>query len=209
MTEIDFYEKGYFVTTLPEEIQSKLWRLAYTTEWVEKEHATHLQYPTEYIRVPKWHPEIVTGKAQPHNQNHYYGSKDIDQHPAELVEVANDIINLKIFDVIKNYRNPSLKYLTMWNGSGQLPWHSDIHDSTDMIVLTYLTEEQTWDESWGGTIELRKQLNEEQLYYNKLYPMTGVMIVLNNNNPLMQHQVTAMLNKEINRYTFNFCYLWN
>ena len=97
----------------------------------------------------------------------------------------------------------------MWNGSANLDWHSDMRDGTDMTVLTYLTEEQTWDESWGGILELCKQLNGKQLYYSKCQPLTGVIVILNNSNPFMVHRVTAMLNKTINRYTFNFGYSLN
>ncbi len=208
MTLEDYFEIGRYITTTPSEIQNKLWRLAYTTDWVEKADSTHLQYPVKYIRIPSWHPEVVSGSDKPFGNNHYYGSKDPDQHPAELVEVANDIIKMPIFNTVKEYRELKLKYLTMWNGAGNLPWHSDINDSTDMIVLVYLTEEETWDESWGGTIEFRKEVNGKELYYEKIQPMTGNMVILNNTNPLMQHQVTPMLNKKINRYTFNFCYSW-
>jgi len=208
MTLEDYFEIGRYVTKVPSEIQTKLWQLAYTTDWVKKENTTHLQYPTKYVRVPSWHPEVISGLAKPFGNNYYYGSKDPNEHPVELVEVANDIIKMPIFNIVKEYRDLKLKYLTMWNGSGDLPWHSDINDSTDMIVLVYLTEEKLWDNSWGGTIEFRKEVNAKNLYYEKLQPMTGNMVILNNTNPLMQHQVTPMLNKEVNRYTFNFCYSW-
>jgi hypothetical protein len=208
MTLEDYFEIGRHITTTPSEIQTKLWRLVYATEWIEKSDSTFLQYPVKYIRVPSWHPEVTSGSDKPFGNNHYYGSKDPNQYPLELVEVANDIIQSPIFDAVKGYRELKLKYLSMWNGAGDLPWHSDIKDSTDMIVLVYLTEEQIWNESWGGTIEFRKEVNSKELYYEKTLPMTGNMIILNNTNPLMQHRVTPMLNKEINRYTFNFCYSW-
>jgi hypothetical protein len=201
MTEQDYFERGYFITTIPDYMQPKLWQLVYTTDWVEKNDCTHLQYPTKYVRVPEWHPEItgVTGN------DHYCGSKDPNKHPKELVEIANNIIKEPLFSVVKEYHDLKLKYLTMWNGSSDLPWHSDINDTTDMIVLLYLTEEIEWIDSWGGTIEFRKNINGG-IYYKKIYPLSGTMIVINNTNPLMQHQVTPMINNEINRYTFNFCY---
>lgn len=203
MTEQDYFERGYYITTIPSHLQSKLWQLVYTTEWVEKNDCTHLQYPTKYVRVPMWHPEItgITGN------DHYFGSKDPNYHPEELVEVGNQIIENSLFNVVKEYRKLQLKYLTMWNGSGDLPWHSDINDTTDMIILMYLTEEQEWDDDWGGTIEFRKNV-EGNRYYKKLQPLSGNMVILNNTNPLMQHRVTPMLNKSVNRYTFNFCYSW-
>lgn len=203
MTEQDYFERGYFITTIPDYIQPTLWELAYTTDWVEKENTTHLQYQTKYVRVPSWHPE-VTGVTC---EDHYCGSKTPANHPEKLVEIGNNIINESHFKVVKEYRDLKLKYLTMWNGSADLPWHSDINDTTDMIVLMYLTEEQEWNDDWGGTIEFRKDVDGNR-YYKKLQPLSGTMVIINNTNPLMQHRVTPMLNRNVNRYTFNFCYSW-
>jgi len=203
MTEQDYFDRGYFITKIPDYIQPSLWELVYTTEWVEKENSTHLQYETEYVRVPSWHPEI-TGMTQ---NDHYFGSKSLEHHPANLVDIGHKVINEDHFKVVKEYRDLKLKYLTMWNGSAELPWHSDTNDTTDMIVLMYLTEEQEWNDDWGGTIEFRKNVDGDR-HYTKVQPLSGTMIIINNTNPLMQHRVTSMLNRNVNRYTFNFCYSW-
>jgi hypothetical protein len=207
MDNLDFFEKGYYVTKIPDEFMSTLWLLAYTTNWVEKHNTTHLQYHTEYVKVPSWHPEVVTNSPKPYDTDHYYGSKAPEHHPKELVDIGEKLIDHNIMDVIKAWRKPKLKFLTMWNGAGNLPWHSDMEDTTDMIAVMYLTEEETWDDNWGGTIELRKEPGNK--YYRKVQPLSGTMVIMNNTNPLMQHRITPLVNKDVNRYTFNFTYSWN
>jgi len=203
MTEFDFFEKGYYITKIPDDIQSELWRLVYTTEWVEKTNTTHLQYKTEYVKVPSWHPEIVMNSSKPYEGDPYFGSKDPKHHPIELSNIAYKLLD---GNILNSYRTLKLKYLTMWNGSGNLDWHSDINDGTDILVLLYLTEEQEWNNYWGGTIEFRKESDSK--YYKLVQPLNGTMLIVNSTNPLMQHKVTPMLNRNVNRYTFNFCYSW-
>jgi len=208
MTELDFFDKGYHITKAPESIITDLWRLVYTSEWVKTPHKTYLQYDVDNFRVPTWHPEIVSGSPKPEEGNHYWGSKDIDKQPKEFVSIGEEISKLQLFDVLRSYgRTPTLKYLSAWNGAADLPWHSDINDSTDIIVLVYLTEEEMWDDSWGGTIQFRRIGNNTSTH-RKLQPLNGNMVVMNNTNPLMQHKTSPMINPYVNRYTFNFCYSW-
>ena len=208
MTEEDFFEQGYYITKAPNDIQSMLWQIIHTTNWVKTPHKTFLQYETDYLKIPSWHPEITTNSNKPYLGNHYWGSKDPDKHPRELVKVGEITMNNPCFSILNEHREMKLKYMTMWNGAGELPWHSDVNDSTDIIVLYYMTDQDYWDDSWGGILEVRKNFSDKDLYYNKVQPLSSTMVVLNNMNPMLQHKITAMLNPEINRYTFNFCYSW-
>ena len=101
-----------------------------------------------------------------------------------------------------------MTYVHFWNGAESIPWHYDTIDSSDILVFVYLTEEQTWDPSWGGSISFCKDLSSGKQYMQTIMPNNGVMVVVNNSNPLFKHKVEELKNNSVNRYTLSLCYKW-
>ena len=208
MTEFDFFERGYYVTTMPKDIEKDLWHLVYTTEWVTLQNSSYLQCYCEYGKVPSWHPEIVNNNPKPYpNKDYYHGSKSPEYMHPLLVDIGNRISHISELSTLTKYKDIKLKYLANWNGSGDLEWHNDFDDGTELIVLCYLTDELEWKD-YGGEIELCKYINGDRKYYKKEEPTNGKMIIINNTNPLMLHKVSRMKNRDINRFLFNFTYSW-
>jgi hypothetical protein len=77
-----------------------------------------------------------------------------------------------------------------------------------MLVLIYLTDQSSWNKDWGGTISMKKQVGDIVMFEQEHLPNNGSMLVINNANPLIYHKVTALLNPNVNRYTFSFNYNW-
>ena len=84
----------------------------------------------------------------------------------------------------------------------------DSIDGNDVLIFIYLTEEVSWDETWGGTLSLCKNLKDKFLYETTVLPNNATMVVVNNTNPLIKHKVTSLKNLLVNRYTFSLCYKW-
>jgi hypothetical protein len=204
----DYFEKGVAISRLPDTILSKLWREVYTTEWVADSEGVYKQKPLWYSRTKKYNIE-EDGDLQ-NLVERTYGSDLIKQAPATLIDTANELIADTYFDPLRAFKpTASLTYIHFWNGAEAIPWHYDTIDSSDTLILIYLTEEQVWPQEWGASISFCKSLSEGTKYETTLYPSNGLMAVINNANPLIKHRVEALHNKDVNRYTLSLCYKWN
>lgn len=204
----NYFERGFEVTQLDHTLISRLWQIVYTTEWIQEEDS-------EYKSIPNWllansvNCKTNEDGSNKHITDRIYGRHVLDNCPDHVINLAQDIINLKYFDTLRYFKkNPELKYINMWNGSEDISWHQDAIDGSDMLVLIYLTEEPVWEESWGGCISVRKELTNESRYETLVKPISGTMVVINNANPLVKHKVTSLKNQSVNRYTFSFCFNW-
>jgi hypothetical protein len=84
----------------------------------------------------------------------------------------------------------------------------DTIDSSDTLIFIYLTEELFWQSEWGGSLGIRKELNNAVMYETTVLPNSGTMVIINNTNPLIKHKVWSLQSKEVNRYTFSMCFTW-
>jgi hypothetical protein len=203
---VNYFDKGFDVTKLAPDTVTKLWQIVYTTEWTNDESG--------YKAKPDWYQakdisnvnnsRIYQGKIE-----REYGRELLDNSPKDITDVAQHIINSNFFSPLKVFKtNTELKYVHLWNGAEDISWHSDAIDGSDMLILIYLTEELQWDNSWGGCIEIAKDINDEKLYQTMVQPLSGNMVIINNANPLVKHRVHALTNQTVNRYTFNMCFNW-
>jgi hypothetical protein len=201
----DYFEKGYVVTTIPQDIMPLLWMEVYGTDWVPDNPNMYNTYKS----IPSWYT-LTKGNVQEDSVlDRLLCKETTSRAPATLLDVANKIINLPCFNTLQAFKTTAeLTYLHLWNGAESIPWHMDTVDSSDTLVLVYLTEETVWNEEWGGCLGLRKELATGNLYETKVLPNNGTMVIVNNANPLIKHKVWALENSAVNRYTFSMSYTW-
>lgn len=200
----DYFEKGFTLTSIPQDILPEFWMEIYSTEWVTDTSAT-------YKTLPSWYnvKKIYSDNQIRNISEKSYGAELIAQAPKSLWDLANKVITLPYFDTLRYYKpNHKIKQMHIWNGAEEIPYHTDAVDGGDTLVLIYLTEEQHWLEEWGGCLGVRKELVSGSLYETKILPNNGTMVVINNSNPLMKHRVWELVNRNVNRYTVSFGYSW-
>jgi hypothetical protein len=203
----DYFEKGYSITAVPNDIMPLLWMEIYGSEWVTD--ASNI-----YKSTPAWYTptKIYDLEEDGDDQNiveRVYGNDLTSQAPLSLINTANQIINLPYFDPLRALKSTAtLKYLHLWNGAESIPWHMDTIDASDTLVFIYLTEEPNWNEEWGGCLGLRKELSTTHLYETKVLPTNGTMVIINNTNPLIKHRVWGLENRAVNRYIFSMAFNW-
>jgi hypothetical protein len=203
---VNYFEKGFDVTQLTPDIVTKLWQIVYTTNWTNDESG--------YKAKPDWYQakDIVNDSNSRIYQGEIereYGRELLSNSPKDITDIAQHIIHSNFFSPLRVFKNNTeLKYIHLWNGAEDISWHSDAIDGSDMLILIYLTEELQWDNSWGGCIEIAKDINDEKHYQTLVQPLSGNMVVINNANPLVKHRVHALTNQTVNRYTFNMCFNW-
>lgn len=204
----NYFEKGFEVTHLNPELVTKLWQIVYTTDWIKGDQSVHKSIPSWCQTQEIKYTEQGDGSDRDSIER-TYGKYLLTKCPSYIKDVAHEIINLEYFDNLRFFKKQTeLRYIHIWNGAEEIPWHQDASDGSDMLILVYLTEELFWDNSWGGYIELRKELSEQNMYQTLVQPITGNMIVINNANPLIKHRVHELKNQNVNRYTFSFCFSW-
>jgi hypothetical protein len=205
MTHVEqYFERGYIISKLPDNLLSKLWAEIYTTDWLQDPEGVYKGKPSWY-NTKKYNIE-EDGSLQ-NLVEKTYGSELIINAPDTLLQTANDIVKLNDFNFIKSFKdNIVLKYLHMWNGAEEIPWHYDTIDGSDILVFVYLTDTINWLDEYGGRIEFCKEINGQQFYTKQLSPKNGTMVIVNNTNPLFKHKVEKMKDMSVNRYTFSFCF---
>lgn len=206
--ELLYYDQGYFLTRLPDNILSLLWKEIYTTEWVA-DTAEGI-----YTQIPSWYQSDllkdldISGKYR-RDFERQIGKEVTEKAPASFINIARELVTTENFEFFNNYYTDSqVLYVDLWNGSEEIPYHFDTINGADTLVLIYLTDEPKWDNSWGGQISLKKQVGDVIITEDTYNPTNGTMLVINNTNPLVTHRVRAMADKSINRYTVSFNYKW-
>lgn len=201
----NYYEKGYHLTNIPADLCKEFWLQIYTTNWVKSKSI--------FKNVPDWYVEGTPIDVQSHDAHQefeYHANKKIMQEcPDSLKDLANKVSDLPEFEYLKVYKQvPEVSYLHMWNGAEGGDYHQDVIDGSSTLVLIYFTEELRWDENWGGRLFVKKKVKDKSLYETSIRPISGNMIIINNDNPLFMHKVEELKNKDVNRYTFAFSYNW-
>jgi len=199
----DYFEKGFVVTTVPEDLISKFWFEIYSSNWIDDGDKT-------YKKIPDWYKLTENEDInESKNLKERRISAIKNKIPDSLVTLSQDLINNKVFDNLRYIReNIEFRFSHLWNGAEEIPWHMDSIDGNDVLIFIYLTEEVSWDETWGGTLSLCKNLKDKFLYETTVLPNNATMVVVNNTNPLVKHKVTSLKNLLVNRYTFSICYKW-
>ena len=208
MTHDLYYEQGFFKTEVSEELKKLLWNEIYSTEWCTD------TVDKIYKKIPSWYKSKHTYKLNNDGSNRSeferaIGADILKNTPSSLIDIGRELVNISDFDFFKKYyKKVELQYVDLWNGSEEIPYHFDTINGSDTLVLIYLTEQQHWDINWGGSISLKKECFNKTVYENTFLPCNGTMLIINNANPLVLHQVSALKNKSVNRYTFSFIYKW-
>ena len=199
----DYFEKGFVVTTVPEDLISRFWFEIYSSNWVDDGDKT-------YKKIPDWYKLTENEDInESKNLKERRISAIKNKIPDSLVTLSQDLINNKVFDNLRYIReNIEFRFSHLWNGAEEIPWHMDSIDGNDVLIFVYFTEEPSWDETWGGTLSLCKNLKDKFLYETTVLPNNATMVVVNNTNPLINHKVTSLKNLLVNRYTFSLCYKW-
>lgn len=206
-----FYDKGHNIGFVPDDLTQKCMSVIKNTDWLNDGY-----YP-DYAR---W---SVLPDSQNSNDDYYEeitrGRMSYGRSPSDVKNLANEFIALDFFDPMKDIlvkkqhqkfrsiRNIKPYSFGLWNGQENLNWHNDFNDTTELFILAYFNEYETWDKSWGGQIHLGKQDNDIETI-NEVgvhYPTNGTFVCINNTNPLMYHKVFAC-DPTRNRYTFAFRY---
>lgn len=203
-----YYENGFFASTVPIEISRLLWTEIYTTEWIEDVNEEI------YKKIPKWYAtdiKLDTGLngSKRKQFERKSGEEQFTRVPQSLKEIGNKLTKLPDLEFFNRfYESYELIYLDLWNGSEEIPYHFDTINGADTLVLIYLTEEPSWKKEWGGQISLQKKVNDVIIIEQEFNPDNGLMLVINNANPLVMHKVSALKNLGANRYTFSFNIKW-
>jgi len=202
-----YYDRGFFLTELDQLTKSLLWNEIVTTNWITD------TVDNIYKQIPDWYKsnidiKNITGTNRPEYER-IIGDHIIKHAPESLIHIGNQLVETAPFDFFKKYyKRHELKFVDMWNGSEEIPYHFDTINGSDTLVLIYLTDQLAWNKEWGGTISMKKQIDDTIVFEKEYLPISGTMLIVNNANPLIYHKVTALTNSNVNRYTFSFNYNW-
>lgn len=203
-----YYENGFFKTDVDDKIKKLLWNEVYNTQWVcDNIDDVYKQIPSWYKSNKKYNKKSDGSDRLQFERN--IGSDILKNTPESLTDIGIELIQSSPFMFFKTYHESAeLRYVDMWNGSEEIPYHYDTINGADTLVLIYLTEEDNWQKHWGGSIFLKKQSFGKTVIEERFEPYNGMMLVINNANPLVLHKVKALKNNNVNRYTFSFIYKW-
>jgi len=204
----DYFDKGFIHTTIPSDIYSRLWEQVHKTNWVDAVRTTYKKKPDWYYENEKHYLDPMLLDRPTHEK--LFAKETISNTPPDLIKIAEDLLKDPMFDYIKLFRppNPVVKCVHFWNGSENSPHHNDGVDGTDLMIFCYLTDEEGWDEEWGGYINMLKEVGGQFYHTKNIMPIDGTMVCVNNSAPIFKHGIRDLKRKDKNRYTFIFHYTW-
>jgi hypothetical protein len=206
--EEEYYDKGYFKTSLNAELLALFWAEIYQTNWVDDAHETI------YKSIPDWYRIKHSFYIDPSGNNRgdferKLGKMTTEHAPQSLKDLSQRVLGLNELAFFKKYyQSSNVIYIDLWNGAEEIPYHFDTINGADTLILVYLTESSSWSDDCGGQISIRKKVKNTVFYEDVWVPVSGSVLVINNSNPLITHKVSKLVNKDINRYTFSFNYKW-
>jgi hypothetical protein len=204
----EYFDKGFIHTTIPEKIYSKLWDHVNNTNWVDATLTTYKKRPDWYHENKKYYLDPTMIDRPIYEKE--FANDVYTNAPPEIIQTSYELIKEPIFDFLKTFRppNPVTRCVHLWNGSENSPHHCDGVDGTDLMIFCYLTDEEGWNEEWGGYINMLKEVNGEFYHTKNIMPIDGTMVIVNNSNPIFKHGIRDLKYKDKNRYTFIFHYTW-
>lgn len=203
-----FYNKGYTVTQLSDELLTMLWRMMYLTDWVPDPGA-----PGE--DVPSWIKLDNLEKIENFPFEHLAIKKYMFSAPIELKEFGQRLLTSGLFDPLLSELCGGKHYDYRWinnieilsflprRNTADIPWHTDFNGAEDFFAIMYLNDLTTdWQPSMGGNIEFGYQ-DENGIVHPTTAesPDTGKLILVNCQNPYIKHRVNK--NTGFTRYALN------
>ena len=106
----DYFNKGYHVTSLPDELTEKFWQTTKTIEWKIAIGDYSLKFP-EQLDLPVY---------------------------KELAIDVSNLPVFDVLKLLKKNIIPMKSYI--WNGAEDITWHSDSNRGADITVFCYFTD---------------------------------------------------------------------
>lgn len=201
-----FYEYGYNTSFMPESVVSTCKQVISETKWIgDKPRFASWSILPESTTDELWYEELVRGRMSYSNA------------PTVVRNLANEIIDNQFFDPLRDLlvkkqhsryngiRNIVPCSMGLWDRQEDIDWHNDISDTSDFFILLYINDYQQWNQEWGGQIKVGKQTKfGDVAEVERLSPVSGTFVMINNTNPLFHHAVQSAGDKD--RFTFGFRY---
>ena len=202
-----FYTQGYNIGFLPEHIVNTCNDIISETKWVgDKPSFADWALIPDAEKDELFYEEMIRSRMS-------YG-----QAPTKIKNLANEIIDMEFFEPLKEalvkiqhtkykgIRNIKPCSMGLWDKQLNVSMHNDISDTCDFFILLYINPYDSWNESWGGQINIgiENEDGEVELKHTH-YPINSTFVVVNNTNPLFHHEVVSAGDKT--RYTFGFRYI--
>jgi len=204
----DYFDKGFIHTKIPDNIYPQLWDTVNNTNWVDAAKSSYKKRPDWYQENEKHYMDPMLMDRPTYEK--LFAKEMYNNTPPDLIKISDELIKDPMFDYIRLFRPPTpvTKCVHLWNGSENSPHHCDGVDGTDLMIFCYLTDEDGWDEEWGGYINMMKEVRGKFYHTQNILPIDGTMVCVNNSTPIFKHGIRDLKYKEKNRYTFIFHYTW-
>lgn len=171
-----------------------------------------------YNRVPKGvrpaDSDWPKGLSDPYERSTFMNEATLRNTHPSLKQKIGEILLSDRFAPFSSSFDFEIPFIDLWDGSEGCGFHWDGIESTDFLVLVYISDRDGWLEGLGGELVLGRRNDEldsvgvpvrqkvETLGY--IAPANGTIVVVNNRDPHLVHRCNLLESSSEKRVTLTF-----
>ncbi|MBI6882891.1 hypothetical protein [Pseudomonas putida] len=190
------YNSGHDAIALPRDHYELLKDCVQGLEWAPDPDGI-------YARIPSYtlaNPSMVS--EDKFKQESFLNSHSLITSPAPLRHRVEQLLSDE--RIMGNWliaHTSVLRFISVWDGAEDLPWHWDGPSGADFFFLIYLNEKMGWNDENGGHLSTgRRDLagnylhvdSEEVEHLATMAPASRTLVCCNNQNPSFVHKVSPL-----------------
>lgn len=198
----DFYGNGYSSAKITAKHSKVLSQLLEEEEWSKDQEKVFSALPSFF--ASKRTKDIEDGNS------FYEFNKNRPEHISHFPQAYLDFIEGLFLDkMITGYWQEmydlELRYLDLWDGAEDNPWHFEGSSDADIVFLLYMTDEAAWDKNWGGYLDLGiRKLSKSGImsdfsdveHIDTILPNNRTLVLMNNRKINTVHRSIALSEKK-------------
>ncbi|MEZ8295956.1 hypothetical protein AB6D11_19225 [Vibrio splendidus] len=173
-----------------------------------------------------WHSEdyeqefeaSVSSTGDDHSMSHKMNDEIMKRLTPELKVLVDEWLLSPMFGPFQEAYDFHMGFVDLWDGSEGIPWHSDLCDGVEMILIAYWSDRRLWKDDLGGQLYMGRRFNQSVAednhhllwpsYPNErietlacIEPRQQSVALVNNANPMFVHRCNRVVSDE-KRITF-------
>lgn len=150
-----FYREGFSVSKMSNQHYQVIKSLLDRQKWVKDQDKL-------FTALPEFFSSGRTGDVSKGNSFYAFNQNRTEHLQKFPVEYLNFIQGLFLDPMVtgdwQQIYDLELRYLDLWDGAEDNPWHFEGSSDADIVFLIYLTDEKSWQKEWGGYLDLGERI---------------------------------------------------
>lgn len=185
-----FYNDGFCSVKLTSTHYKEITNILKNQNWIDDEEKIYTAIP-DFLAL---RGSKETANGQTFDSYNKSRQDQISRFPIEYKKFIHQLfLDPMITGDWQEIYDLELRYLDLWDGAENTPWHFEGSSDADIVFLIYLNDEGQWQPEWGGQLEVGERKMLPRGIMSDFSQINLLDTVLPNNRTL-----TILNNKKVN-----------